>query len=1090
MKSILFFLIILIFSASPLFSQATIYVKKDAVGANDGSSWTSAFTEIQDALSFTANNMGAFEIWVAEGVYTPFPNASHATVDRDSSFMLQNNVVLLGGFVGNEDDVNQRNWTINQTYLSGLLVLENDDPFNPMPEVRSNNIVRSNENDDSSILDGFIITGGVAKNELLPNGGGIHIESGNPDLRNLEIKNNFAESSGGGIYFKNSNSVMENVVISDNESSIGGGVYIFNGDPTLTNLEVSSNFGGGIYIESGSAVINYVEALKNDGIGLTINSGTAMIKNFTANNNLGTGIFLDGSPQLSDIKVRNNRSQNFGGGILIYGEPNLINIEVIGNSAGTGGGLSIFRANPTIKNAVIKDNSAVFGGGGFNIRSSNASMTNVLVENNNAEVGGGIFLQNDVGVLEGLIISNNMASNGGGIYVGTPNSSINGVKIINNIADSDGGGIYYSSGEGSNTILNTEITKNEPSGISSQVSNLNIINTTLGHNLDSELVGDGQTVLISNSIIWDYDNINLINRNGDTFIRYSILNEASLASVSDQGNNITSDPYFVDEAEGDFRISQVSSAIDAGLNGAYPDSVLNDLYGYNRFYDGNSNGSEDIDMGSNEWSGINYPPPTVRLDFPLADMENISLLTNFEWKPEILAEFYEFELSSISTFDVTTLKIDTLTTPEVQLKDSLAYLSDYYWRVRAKNQIGIGKWSSVHSFTTVNEPPELVNLTSPVDKAVGIDVNTTFAWSASNRAELYRFQLSARGDFANSITDTLLTATEFISGVALGNDTVYYWRVRAENGGGESDWSNIRSFTTIIEAPELVILLSPEDDKMNVDVNTTFVWSATDRADRYRLQIIPEGVFTDRVTDTLIVDSVFVPRKNLDNGTIHFWRVRAENTGGVGEWSDPWSFTTIVEKPGLVVLNVPEDGAEEVEIMPLLDWKEAEQAKTYHLQLSDDSSFEAASILADSTELNDTVLSISQHLQPLTQYFWRVRASNEAGFGEWSQAWSFTTQMTTSINELTLPTEFSLNQNYPNPFNPATTIRFGLLEAGDTRLEVYNMIGQRVAVLVNGQKKAGWHQVSFNAYGLSSGLYIYRIQAGEFVQTRKMMLVK
>ncbi|PTM09772.1 MAG: hypothetical protein DA443_07890 [Bacteroidetes bacterium] len=89
-----------------------------------------------------------------------------------------------------------------------------------------------------------------------------------------------------------------------------------------------------------------------------------------------------------------------------------------------------------------------------------------------------------------------------------------------------------------------------------------------------------------------------------------------------------------------------------------------------------------------------------------------------------------------------------------------------------------------------------------------------------------------------------------------------------------------------------------------------------------------------------------------------------------------------------------------------------------------------------------------------------------------------------------IPDVFSLDQNYPNPFNPSTTIRFGVPEVSDVKLEVFNMLGQKVATLVNESKDAGFYNVAFDASSLSSGMYIYRLQSGSFVETRKLMLIK
>jgi hypothetical protein len=104
---------------------------------------------------------------------------------------------------------------------------------------------------------------------------------------------------------------------------------------------------------------------------------------------------------------------------------------------------------------------------------------------------------------------------------------------------------------------------------------------------------------------------------------------------------------------------------------------------------------------------------------------------------------------------------------------------------------------------------------------------------------------------------------------------------------------------------------------------------------------------------------------------------------------------------------------------------------------------------------------------------------------------SLSDDCTTSIGEdHEIPARLTLDQNYPNPFNPETMIRFALPEQADVRLTVYNLTGQKVATLIDDQRPPGWHMVRFDASGLSSGLYFYRIHAGSHMLSRQMMLVK
>ncbi len=89
-----------------------------------------------------------------------------------------------------------------------------------------------------------------------------------------------------------------------------------------------------------------------------------------------------------------------------------------------------------------------------------------------------------------------------------------------------------------------------------------------------------------------------------------------------------------------------------------------------------------------------------------------------------------------------------------------------------------------------------------------------------------------------------------------------------------------------------------------------------------------------------------------------------------------------------------------------------------------------------------------------------------------------------------IPTEFSLEQNYPNPFNPTTTLKFNIPHSAFVALKVYDALGREVSTLVNEVKPPGTYEVKWDAKGFASGMYIYRFQAGDFVATRKILLLR
>lgn len=217
--------------------------------------------------------------------------------------------------------------------------------------------------------------------------------------------------------------------------------------------------------------------------------------------------------------------------------------------------------------------------------------------------------------------------------------------------------------------------------------------------------------------------------------------------------------------------------------------------------------------------------------------------------------------------------------------------------------------------------------------------------------------------------------------------------------------------------------------------------------------------------------------------------------GAVGDYS-----AQILPAPGIPVMSSPLQASGE-SVRPEFSWEEAIFAVEYDLEIKDGVSEDIPAVV--DTTLADTQFVYPEELEALEgnkTYFWRVRAVNEDGAGQWSQFEYFTTeQVTAAEEEEQTPSEFTLSENYPNPFNPSTTISFGLSEQAHVEIRVYDVTGREIATLVDEQRSAGSYNVEFatDSVSLSSGIYLYRMVAtpvsgngGSFTKTKKMNLIK
>jgi hypothetical protein len=253
---------------------------------------------------------------------------------------------------------------------------------------------------------------------------------------------------------------------------------------------------------------------------------------------------------------------------------------------------------------------------------------------------------------------------------------------------------------------------------------------------------------------------------------------------------------------------------------------------------------------------------------------------------------------------------------------------------------------------------------------------------------------------------------------------------------------------------------------------------------RYWFELATDSLFAFKVVDSTLTDTVH--QVNILTGAnTYWWRVCAWNYLGWGEFSNAWNFTAI-RAPDKVMLNLPQDRSTVPSANVRIDWfKTSPSVDRYWYEIASDSLF--------TFKILDSLVTDTSHIFPsLTSgtYWWKVRGHNPAGWGLFSDVWRFTVTATDVHDGNPVPKEFALCQNHPNPFNPSTTIEYALPRGSYVVLKVFDMLGREVATAVDEREEAGYKSVHFDAGGLSSGVYFYRLQAGGFVQTKRLLLIR
>lgn len=485
------------------------------------------------------------------------------------------------------------------------------------------------------------------------------------------------------------------------------------------------------------------------------------------------------------------------------------------------------------------------------------------------------------------------------------------------------------------------------------------------------------------------------------------------------------------------------------------------------------------------------PPSAPSLSSPGISAIVCNTTVMFVWNDVVGATNYQMQVDNNSNFG--SPETDLGFTPpthsvSIVLTDNCL---PQYWRVRAKNACNWGDWSTTRTVTVCGAPSAPTPAT-PANDAVDVEQPIALNWNDIGGISYYQVQVDTDSDFVASVVDHNRSVS--IDSVAeLAGNTKYFWRIRAASSCATSAWSSIYNFTTAVcNVPDTATLIAPANADSGKIQPLTLNWSDVTGALSYRVEVDNDSDFSSTVIDNQVTLST-LDIMGLTAGTKYYWRVRAYNGCGWGDWSDTLWFKTCY-MVGAPVLTTPLDGDTILSMPVSFDWNDVATASKYQFQIDD--------TITCVSPLVDQQLVASQFgtydLGFGIRYFWRVRAYGTCGWGAWSAVRSCTTSVALAVEDIStgsMPTVYLLAQNYPNPFNPSTVVEFAVPRPCQVTLEVYDIIGRRVRTLVSeavtaGTKRVIWDGRDATGAIAASGVYFYRIKAGDFIETRKMLLLK
>jgi len=825
----------------------------------------------------------------------------------------------------------------------------------------------------------------------------------------------------------------------------------------LANIQTAINAttnGDTVSVATGT----YVENINFSGKNIVVQGEDRETTIIDGNQNGSVVVFDSGEDSTAIISgfTITNGYASFGAGInLNNSNPILRDLIVMGNTAyADGGGINCYGASPLIENVIIMENSSNSNGGGFcSWTDSNPILSNVVIKYNNAEYGGGVSCNNSFPVFQKVEISNNDATGRGGGLVawGECYPSLTNVTITNNISDDEGGGLYIHAN--SESILKNSI-------------------------LYSNSAPDGDQIFIGGMIDVSYSDIQ--------------------GGWEGEGN-IDIDPMFVDAANGDYHLLDWSPCIGAGQDGvdmgSYENALANPRYllAVDSVYFVHGDTAivpirNQLDYPELNSIGLKITGFQDKLSFVGLVTDSTTIFGSLGWITEynntdtllITASAGSNPLESSGVLFALKLAVpDTLSSQFIPITITEFTGNEEYTDFLVTPGGVQVVWEPLVGFTSTEPTGSYpMEVTFTDTSHAGTYPINEWAWdlgddsTASEPVVTHTYNYPGVYDVTLRIEDEFGLADSLTSVGLVQVDTLYgdvSWNAQVQHYDASLILQDLAEMIELDTLQAIVGDVSGDSSLSTLDATIIL---------QYVVGLITELPY-DPGTQFLAMGDLSMEDQGAAPGSVV--AIPINITGG----NNIYGFEAILEFDPVVLafdtlqlsesmegylmyVNPLDDGVIKVVASGSSPDGKAGLFSTLYFNVSNDFTDETSIQIHDLRWNEDEIME---------------------------DAAEMTLSFTLGIDEDLIPEIFALHQNYPNPFNPITSLGYDLPEQAQVTLTIYNLMGREITQLVNTTQEAGFRSVQWNATDMhgkpvSAGVYLYQIRAGEFVQTRKMVLLK